>query len=177
MAWGLSISVSLPDARFRRGQRKERTDDWMHRPLSKAPGCFNWEPAYTLVVTVVIPRWFYVIRLFRYRGREAHNGPNRSDRWELTDSGWSAEGQKQQVCMLWPALPSQEALCFAFAAHVRPLPDRPTEDHHAVRHGFLRGSRATPRVASYHYIAYLDDLIGELMQQYSLYLQATWIAG
>lgn len=131
------------------------TDDWLHRAHPKAPACFNWT-GFAAWSTVVYPT-----PVLRYptvviaAGRHTLN-PNRTaetrQHWQLTDLGWSAaETEAAGVSALAgsPQPSSSALLCFAFAALMR-LSDRPTEDHHAATHGFLRGSRVAPRVASYH---------------------------
>lgn len=82
--------------------------------------------------------------------------------WALTDSGWSAaETHAAGVS----ALASSPQPCSSALPFVAPRAACPTDQlrpRHAGRHGFLRGSRATSRVASYRY---QDHLIGALMQR------------
>lgn len=124
----------------------------MHRPLPKAPGCFNWGPAYTIVL---IPRRFYVIRLFVIAARETYTTPIGRNTGNSLTRGGQQKRQKQQLCLLWPALQPKQ-LCFALAAHMRLV--RPTKREPPCGKAWLwiEGHSAGSIVS----LAYLDHLIG-----------------
>lgn len=125
------------------------TGDWMHRRLPKAPGCFNWtsltKPAYCGYPTPVLRYPTVVIAAW-----ETLSPPDRTAETRNSGSSMTRGGQQQETeaagvsALAGSPQPSSSALTCARRTH-------------AARHGFLRGSRATPRVASYRY---LDDLIG-----------------
>lgn len=124
------------------------TDAWMHRRLPKAPGCFNWtsltKPAYCGYPTPVLRYPTVVIAAW-----ETLSPPDRTAGTRNTGSSMTRGGQQQET---------EAAGMSALAGSPQPSSSALTCSGrtHAARHGFLRGSRTTPRVASYRYV---DDLI------------------
>lgn len=87
----------------------------MHRALPKALDCFNWTGFTGLPVGVLwLSHACFTLSACCYRCWENILVPNRMavtrNRGNLLTRGGQQQRQKQQVCLLWPALPSQAAL-------------------------------------------------------------------
>lgn len=168
----LPRSISLPDARFRRGM--------MRRPLSQSTGLFQLDrpckagPPATL--------WLIPTPVLRYPTVVIAAGidilvPNRTGRatkhWHLTDSGWSAAGDRSSRCVCSGRLSPAKQPCFAFSPPTCLLPDRPTENHHAWEawlspwiEGHFAGSIVSLALSGLSYR-------GALMQFVLYFIQAT----